>query len=147
MRLTCAVPSRKPPPISCQPRGVPCPGTVETMFHHMYSIPSSSVHSVLQAMVQVWQPRHLFMSNTAASWRLTFGGWATALLPYLQRQPVGRRRLDPGPLLVRALPDGEAHLAGQARSQRDEVLALHGERARDDDLPAPGFVGPGRRER
>jgi hypothetical protein len=35
----------------------------------MYSWPLPDVQHVLQAMVHVWQPMHLLVSNTAAAWR------------------------------------------------------------------------------
>src|SRR3989304_10528552 len=145
MRLTCAAPSLKPPPISCQPFGVPCPGTVETMFHRMYSIPSWSVHSVLQAMVQVWQPRHLFVSNTAASWRLTFGGSGTLpLLLDLQQLPRQGHGLDPRALLVRPLPPGDRPLRRHAPMKDHRLGSLHGEGPGYDHLPAAFAVGGAR---
>src|SRR3990170_1239227 len=84
---------------------------VLTMFHHMYSMAGWSVQSVLQAIVQVWQPRHLFRSNTKASCRSTCCPTMTAprfpLRLDLQFLPVGRKGLDASPLLIAALPHGE----------------------------------------
>src|SRR3990172_2634613 len=52
-----------------QSRGCPRPGSVFTVHHHWYSLPSSRVHSTLQATEQVWQPMHLLRSNTMATCR------------------------------------------------------------------------------
>src|SRR3989304_1082405 len=49
--------------------GVPRPGCVLTVIHHIGSVPSSCVQSTLQATEHVWQPVHLLMSKTPASCR------------------------------------------------------------------------------
>src|SRR3990172_9414687 len=61
--------SKPPPPDSSQRLGYPLPGWVSTLFQYMYSRPLRLVHWVLQAVVQVWQPMHLFRSITIASCR------------------------------------------------------------------------------
>src|SRR3990170_3243210 len=115
-----------------QSRGVPRPGWVFTVIHHMWSVPSSCVQSTLQATEQVWQPMHLLRSNTQASWRreaVAFGFGIMAisvpvraakacLLPrYLFRQAlhvhingaVYRDGLPgQGPVLEVAVPRGQA---------------------------------------
>src|SRR3990172_3534422 len=69
-----------------QSLGVPRPGCVFTVIHHMCSEPASpSFQRTLQATEQVWQPMHLLRSNTQASWcpagdLLPF--FAIALSPY-----------------------------------------------------------------
>src|SRR3990170_7006582 len=49
--------------------GVPRPGCVLTVIHHIGSVPSSCVQSTLQATEHVWQPMHLLRSKTQASCR------------------------------------------------------------------------------
>src|SRR3990167_11144670 len=49
--------------------GVPRPGWVFVVIHHMCSVPSSCVQSTLQATEHVWQPMHLLRSKTQASCR------------------------------------------------------------------------------
>src|SRR3970040_548738 len=44
------------------------PGRVSTLFQYMCWVPSRSDQSFLQAMVRVWQPRHLWRSITIAYW-------------------------------------------------------------------------------
>ena len=40
--------------------------------HHMYSVPGRSVHTFLQAMLQVWQPMHLSRWKTIEICERTF---------------------------------------------------------------------------
>src|SRR3972149_4111773 len=79
--------SKPPPPDSSQRLGYPLPGWVSTLFQYMYSRPLRLVHWVLQAVVQVWQPMHLFRSMTIASCR--FDIVFSSGLGHIHRRLVG----------------------------------------------------------
>src|SRR3972149_8956758 len=73
--------------IVSQSRGVPRPGWVLTVIHHVGSVPSSCVQRTLQATEHVWQPMHLFRSKTQASCRSDVAGNVLAMVtpPFLLR--------------------------------------------------------------
>src|SRR3990172_5094065 len=84
-----------------QSRGVPRPGCVFTVIHHIASQPGSSwFQSTLQATEHVWQPMHLFRSKTQASCRLAC---VTVPMARFSSRVSGSRPLAPAdPLHVHA---------------------------------------------
>src|SRR3990172_6627998 len=76
-----------------QSRGVPRPGCVFVVIHHMCSVPSSCVQRTLQATEHVWKPMHLFRSKTQASCRsdVTGGVLVMAAPPFLLRATLAWR--------------------------------------------------------
>src|SRR3989304_3881431 len=89
--------------------GVPRPGWVFVVIHHMCSVPSSCVQRTLQATEHVWQPMHLLRSKTQASCR-----FEAVIVPMFSSPPLPLvagssvlHHIDPHGAVGRGGPPGE----------------------------------------